>query len=110
MATLKQIEANRRNSGFSKGPRTSAGKLRSSLNAMKHGAYSKKHLTPDENDQELARLERTYVTHYRPVSELELQEVRKLAALDWRLQRYGRMEGEILMHHGYESETEGLAP
>jgi hypothetical protein len=110
MATLKQIEANVRNSGFSTGPRTPAGKLRSSLNATKHGAYSKKHLTPDENDDELARLERTYVAHYRPVSELELREVRQLAALDWRLQRYGRVEAEILREHGYESEQEGLAP
>ena len=102
MATLKQIEANRRNAGLSTGPKTSNGRFRSSLNATKHGAYSNKLLTPDENDTELARLERMYVAHYRPPSELGLHDVRQLAALDWRLQRYPRMEAEILTLHGYE--------
>jgi hypothetical protein len=106
MATLKQIEANRRNAKLATGPRTPGGKIRSSLNAMKHGAYSKKLTTPDEDDTELARLERMYVAHYRPASELELHEVRQLAALDWRVQRYGRLETEILTLHGYEREHE----
>lgn len=73
---------------------------------MKHGAYSKKVLTPDEHDTELARLESDYVAHYHPASELELRDVRQLAILDWRLQRYGRMEAEILEFHGYEREHE----
>jgi len=77
---------------------------------QEHGAYSRKHLTPDENEDVLVKLECMYVAHYRPVSELDLREVHKLAALDWRLQRYGRMEAETLTHHGYESEQEGLAP
>jgi hypothetical protein len=106
MATLKQIEANRRNAGLSTGPRTSTGRFRSSLNATKHGAYSKNLLTPDENDADLARLERMYVAHYRPPSELELDDVRQLATLAWRLQRYARLETEILTLHGYEREQE----
>jgi hypothetical protein len=106
MATLKQIDANRRNARLSTGPKTSIGRFRSSLNATKHGAHSKNLLTPDENDADLARLERMYVAHYRPPSELELHDVRQLAALDWRLQRYGQMEAEILTLHGYEREHE----
>jgi hypothetical protein len=106
MATLKQIEANRRNAGFSTGPKTPSGRFRSSLNATKHGAYSKKALTPDENEADLAKLERVYVAHYRPPSELELHDVRQLALLDWRLQRFGRLEAEILTLHGYEREHE----
>ena len=106
MATTKQIEANRRNARLSTGPKTLGGRFRSSLNATKHGAYGKKILTPDENDAELAELERKYVAHYKPCSPLELHDVRQLAVMDWRLQRYGRLEAEILMLHGYERELE----
>ena len=106
MSTLKQIEANRRNAKLSTGPRSVAGKRSSSMNALKHGAYSKHLLTPDENDADLERLERKYVAHYRPTSELELEEVRQLAGLAWRLRRYGRMEAEVLTDHGYECEHE----
>jgi len=41
MATLRQIEANRRNSELSTGPRTEEGKARSSQNALKHCVYAK---------------------------------------------------------------------
>ena len=37
MATDKQIAANRRNGALSRGPKTAAGKARSSSNALKHG-------------------------------------------------------------------------
>ena len=37
MATDRQIAANRRNGSLSRGPKTSAGKARSSRNALKHG-------------------------------------------------------------------------
>jgi len=37
MATDKQIAANRRNGALSRGPKTAAGKARSSGNALKHG-------------------------------------------------------------------------
>src|SRR6266576_6598544 len=37
MATDRQIAANRRNGALSRGPKTAAGKARSSRNALKHG-------------------------------------------------------------------------
>jgi hypothetical protein len=37
MATDRQIAANRRNGSLGRGPKTSAGKARSSRNALKHG-------------------------------------------------------------------------
>jgi hypothetical protein len=37
MATPRQIMANRRNGALSRGPKTAAGKARSSLNALRHG-------------------------------------------------------------------------
>ena len=37
MATVRQIAASQRNGSLSRGPKTSAGKARSSRNALKHG-------------------------------------------------------------------------
>ena len=40
MATDRQIAANRRNGSLGRGPKTAAGKVRSSQNALKHGNYT----------------------------------------------------------------------
>src|SRR5208282_5811399 len=102
MASGAQIKANRQNALHSTGPQTEAGKARASHNSRKHGAYAKELLTPDEQAADLERLECTYFDHYRPTSEFEKLQVQRLAGLDWRLRRCGRMEAEILGVHGYE--------
>ena len=48
MTTLKQIEANRRNAQNSTGPRTEAGKERSSRNAVRHGLTAETVIEPLE--------------------------------------------------------------
>ena len=48
-----KIEANRRNCLKSTGPRTSAGKDRSRLNAVKHGARAETLVLPGEDPQAL---------------------------------------------------------
>jgi hypothetical protein len=52
MASIRQIEANRRNAKRSTGPKTAGGKARSSRNALRHGLAGS--CTPD--DPELAGL------------------------------------------------------
>ena len=49
MATAAQIEANRRNSQKSSGPRTEEGKYRSRLNALDHGCRAKIMVLPTED-------------------------------------------------------------
>ena len=41
MATIKQINANRKNALLSKGPKTDLGKLNSSKNSLNHGLTAK---------------------------------------------------------------------
>ena len=41
MATIKQINANRKNALLSKGPKSDLGKLKSSKNSLKHGLTAK---------------------------------------------------------------------
>ena len=41
MATIKQINANKKNALLSKGPKSDLGKLKSSKNSLKHGLTAK---------------------------------------------------------------------
>ena len=104
MATHKQISANKKNALCSTGPRTSAGKARSSRNALKHGAYGKNFLTPDETDAELDQILKMLQEHYKPETKFKEFLVLQLAEVEWQLARYFRIEVEILISHGYEKD------
>ncbi len=54
MTTLKRIEANRRNSRKSTGPKTRTGKTESKTNAMKHGLLAADLVVRDEDPVEFA--------------------------------------------------------
>ncbi len=72
MTSQKQIEANRRNAKKSTGPKTAAGKLNSSRNALKNGKYSKSQSPVEPTAEEMnsmweelqrqARAEEAYFT------------------------------------------------
>jgi hypothetical protein len=64
MASRRQITANRRNARKSTGPRTSAGKLRSRRNALKHGLTAETVVTVFENRNDYAAFERLMVRDY----------------------------------------------
>ena len=54
MTSLKQIEANRRNAEDSTGPRSKAGKQRSSRNAIRHGLTAETVIEPLEDAEDYA--------------------------------------------------------
>ena len=56
MTTQKQIEANRRNSRRSTGPKTRTGKAGSKMNAMKHGLLAADLVVRDEDPVEFTRV------------------------------------------------------
>ncbi len=82
------------------GPRTSAGKAVSSMNALKHGLTSTKIILPGEDPAEFAALQSTLVAEHQPAGELETQLVHELAAALWRLQRVRRYEAKLLENAG----------
>jgi len=61
MATLRQILANRRNAKLSTGPRTAAGKARSSLNGFCHGLHAS---LGQQTVQEVEELTKVLVAEY----------------------------------------------
>ena len=94
--SAKQIAANRRNAKRSTGPRTAAGKARSSRNAVRHGLRSSG-LIPDaaeaaDYDVWAAEL----VADLRPVGPLETGLARQVALALWRLQKSGAAEAAML--------------
>ena len=57
MTSDKQKASNRANAAKSTGPRSAAGKKKSSQNALVHGLTSQKSLLPNEKAEEYAQFE-----------------------------------------------------
>ena len=77
------------------GPRTAAGKERSSLNAMKHGLTSRRVVLPQENRAEFDSLLRELHADSQPVGTLEFELVNDIAAAIWRLRRVRGRECDL---------------
>ena len=95
-----RVAANRANAQHSTGPRTPEGKARSSLNALKHGAFSR-HLAlaaePLHEDRaEFDAFAAELAAEYQPEGPEETVLVDRMAALWWRLQRLAAQQQAYL--------------
>lgn len=98
MATLKQIEANRRNAQQSTGPRTPEGKAAVSLNALRHGLRARTVVLPAESRQDFHRLCDDLAAEWQPLTRTEHFYLEQMAVAQWKLMR---MEvGEADLFHG----------
>ena len=77
------------------GPRTAAGKERSSMNALKHGLTSRRVVLPRENRAEFDSLLKELLDESQPVGTLEFELVNDIAAALWRLRRVRGMECDL---------------
>ena len=98
MATLKQIEANRRNAQKSTGPRTPEGKAVSRFNAFKHGLHAESLVIPGEDPAELETLAQEYFEEYQPSTPTQRHYVQRLILCDWLRRRCLRIQAEVLTH------------
>jgi hypothetical protein len=96
MATPAQTLANRTNAEHSTGPKTEAGKERSSRNSFKHGLTSSKIVLPGEDPAEYDAFRAGILEQYQPANAIEQILVEELAAAGWRLNRSRAVETEIL--------------
>ncbi len=104
MATQKQIEANRRNSRRSTGPKTRTGKAESKMNAMKHGLLAADLVVRGEDPVDFTRALESLIDEFQPQGSLEGQLVERVAACMWRLRRLYRIEAGILTHESLKFE------
>jgi hypothetical protein len=109
-ASSKKVQANRQNSRKSTGPRTATEKKRASMNAIKHGFFSKwllvQHSDGKESQGEYDDFLAGVRKHYQPVGWLEELWVEKIAVWSWRLRRLIRCESGLISRalagHGYQ--------
>ena len=67
MATAKQLLANKDNARKSTGPKSAAGKLKSSQNAIKHGLCTEKFMVIGEKVDELIYIKDELVNQLKPI-------------------------------------------
>jgi len=102
MTSLKRIEANRRNSLKSTGPKAEAGKQASRCNAVRHGLAAETVIAALEDAEDYKAFEATITADYDAQSAVERELVLRLASLLWRLRRATAMETglfEIQVEH-----------
>ena len=100
--TPQRLEAARRNSQRSTGPRSEAGKERTRMNALKHGCDAATENEAavmralGEDPERFAALKRELATAYGPGDALWDRQIEDLAKLYWRRDRIERMEAGLM--------------
>jgi hypothetical protein len=92
MASLKQIEANRRNARKSTGPITQEGRDRYRCNAVRHGLTAETVISALEDAEDYKAFEAAVIADYDAQSAVEREFVLRLASLLWRLRRATTIE------------------
>jgi hypothetical protein len=95
-ATCPRAAINRANSQHSTGPRTLAGKQRSSINALRHGLTAASPVLPTEDPAAYQRHCRQFLDEYQPATPTETQLVTEIADTAWRINRIPALEAALL--------------
>src|SRR5258708_15764284 len=91
-----RAETNRENARKSTGPRTEAGKQRSSLNALRHGLTSHTVVLPSDDLAAYQRHCKGFHAQDQPKNPTQLQLTQTIADLSWRLNRATAIETNML--------------
>ena len=91
-----RAETNRGNAKHSTGPRTVAGKQRSSLNALRHGLTGQTVVLPSDDLAAYQRHCKGFHDQYQPKNPTEVQLTQTVADLSWRLNRATAIETNML--------------
>jgi len=97
MPSLLKSESSRANGAKSSGPKTDAGRQRSSQNAIKHGFTAQTIVLPNEDAAEYDQFLSTYLQHFQPDGPVELDLVHAMAAAKWRLRRLALIEQQLFI-------------
>jgi hypothetical protein len=87
MATAAQVDANRSNAQHSTGPATDQGKAAASQNAWRHGLRSAHPVGPGEDPAEYVAFATELVAELKPVGMAQRLLAKRIALLQWKLQR-----------------------
>jgi hypothetical protein len=92
VVSIKRIEANRKNAKLSTGPKSSAGKFRSSRNSLKHGLEARRHLIIGEDAKEFNEYKALQTKMFDPKDAIEVDDCIQIITLGWKLRRFSVVE------------------
>jgi hypothetical protein len=95
MSSLRRIQSSRANGALSKGPSTPAGKLTSSLNAIRHGLCAKCIVVEGESRENFLILMQQHVDRFQPAGEVEFGMIEEMCAAYWRQRRAWSLETSL---------------
>jgi hypothetical protein len=96
MTPTSRAQINQANAQHSTGPRTEAGKQRSSLNALRHGLTGHIIVLPSDDLKAYQRHIKAFQQEYNPKSVTEANLVQTLADTAWRQHRVAALENNVL--------------
>jgi hypothetical protein len=96
MSSQRRIDASKRNGARSRGPKTPAGKRRSSINATRHGLLAKCVVLDGESEPQFLLLLAQHQDKFAPRDDIEFGMIEDMAACYWRLRRAMAMEKCLL--------------
>jgi len=96
MATAAQYITNKENAQHSTGPRTEEGKKKSSLNAIRHGLTGQTVVLPNEDPGRYVKFREALYKQLAPLGTVELMLAQTICDTQWRLERAGAREANIL--------------
>jgi len=102
--SIHRAAVNKANAQKSTGPRTEAGKQRSSLNALRHGLTGQTIVLPTEDHSAYQRHSQAFLDEYRPKGATETQLVQSLLDTSWQLNRASAVETNLFSLGITESE------
>src|ERR1039457_6964482 len=82
----------------STGPRSAAGRARSSMNALKTGIYAKSLTIPGEDPAQLATLVQEYFERYQPAAPEQRDQVDIMVRATWTLRRLAAAEAQVWIY------------
>jgi hypothetical protein len=95
VSSQRRIDSSRRNGALSRGPKTPAGKRRSSINSTRHGLLAKCVVLEGESEENLQLLLGKYIDKFTPHDDVELGMVEDMVACYWRLRRAMSIETHL---------------
>jgi hypothetical protein len=96
MTPIERAAINRENAKHSTGPKTPEGKRRVSLNALKHGLTGQTVVLPGEDPHTFIDFCADYHAELKPSGKVETQLVFTIAQTQWRINRAGAWEDDIV--------------
>jgi hypothetical protein len=92
---IHRAAVNKANAQKSTGPRTAAGKQRSSLNALRHGLTGQTIVLPSEDLAAYQRHSQSFLAEYQPKGATETQLVQSLLDTAWQVNRAAAVETNL---------------